>query len=137
MSGLPPFSQGGNTSWESMNRVPEAEAWLPDCGKRGRPSQGCLPGDGLSRPPASAPVSTLGCQASLPGPLVPVHSGLTATSPCQPPAGPASDLAEASCFLSRAPLLSSPSSQTPAWQLSLITTRIPSTSHRVPPWSLQ
>ena len=107
---------------------------VPDCRERGRPSQGCLPGDGLSQPPTSSPGSTLGCQgvsywAFGPCALRPDCRHL----PVSPQQVLPSDLAGASCFLSHAPLLSSPSSQTSAWQLSLITTLILSTSGRPPP----
>ena len=105
---------------------------VPDCRERGRPSQGCLPGDGLSQPPTSSPGSTLGCQgvsywAFGPCALRPECPRLHVSPQQVLP----SDLAGASCFLSHAPLLSSPSSQTSAWQLSLIRTLILSTSHRV------
>lgn len=77
-----------------MNRVPQL-THVTDC--RVNQAKGASLGEAACSPPSSAGLC-VGLQASLPGPLAPVHPALTSHVLCRP----ASDSAEAS-FLSHLP----------------------------------
>lgn len=78
MSDLSSFSKGRNTSWGSVNRVPEAEPWYLTAVRGGDQAKAASLETAFRSPPQALQALHWAARASLTGPLVPVHSGLNA-----------------------------------------------------------